>query len=461
MKSLQVRSIAVALVLSQFGAHVAGAQSPTEAVPPSPDSVTDPIAAPSDTALHPITQQEAVELALRNAPAAIAAKGQLRTAGSSIRSAYGAFLPSLYWSLGQSRTGGQRLDTQGNLVPWAAQPWSYHTGLNVSLNLFDGGRRFADLRARHADLRSAESNETAQRFSIALQVKTQYAAILAARESEAAAHAELEQAEQQLRAASARVMAGAATLSDSLRSVIQVGNARLAVLTAENSLRVASAGLTRLVATPYLVTASASDTLDHPLDIVDSAALVTAALNGPAVRQAQSQLASAKAGRSSTRTSYLPSIDLNYNRSGSGYDPYYGVGNGFLAYSSTWSLSLSYPLFNNFGREDAMVHADVAYENAEAALRDARLAAQQNILQQLGALRTAEERVRIQQASVDAALEDLRVQQQRYSMGASTLLDLLTSQSTLNQARAALIQARLDYRLARAQIEATIGRDLQ
>jgi outer membrane protein len=53
------------------------------------------------------------------------------------------------------------------------------------------------------------------------------------------------------------------------------------------------------------------------------------------------------------------------------------------------------------------------------------------------------------------------VQQQRYTLGASTLLDLLTSQTTLNQQRAALIQARQDYRLARAQIEAIIGRDLQ
>jgi outer membrane protein len=121
---------------------------------------------------------------------------------------------------------------------------------------------------------------------------------------------------------------------------------------------------------------------------------------------------------------------------------------------------MNFPLFNNFNREDQIVRARVAEDNAAAQLRDARLAAQQNIIQQLGALRTAEERIRIQQASVLAAQEDLRVQQQRYALGASTLLDLLTSQSQLNQARAALIQARQDYRIARAQIEAIIGRDL-
>jgi outer membrane protein len=97
---------------------------------------------------------------------------------------------------------------------------------------------------------------------------------------------------------------------------------------------------------------------------------------------------------------------------------------------------------------------------AEATLRDARLGARQTLAQQLGAVRTAQQRILIQQATVDAALEDLRVQQQRYALGASTLLDVLTSQSTLDTARSALIQARLDVRVARAQLEALVGRDL-
>jgi outer membrane protein len=61
---------------------------------------------------------------------------------------------------------------------------------------------------------------------------------------------------------------------------------------------------------------------------------------------------------------------------------------------------------------------------------------------------------------VVAGEEDLRVQQERYNLGAGTLLDLITSQSTLITARQALIQARLDARTAKAQIEALVGRDL-
>jgi outer membrane protein len=420
--------------------------------------------APAADSLRPISLDEAVRLAQRNAPAAVQARGQVRTSNSGVRSAYGAFLPDFYITLGQSESRGRRQGPQGTLVDYVA-PRSYSTGFNSSLTLFEGGR-FAELSRSRAEVGAAEANEVAQHFEIALHVKREYYSVLAARESEAAARAQLEQAEQQLRAASARVRAGAATMSDSLRSVIQVGNARLALITARNNVRDASAALTRLVGSSVTVTARPADTLDLPAAPgareagVDSVTLLQLAEQGPGVRQAEAQFRAARAGVRAARASYLPTVDLSYSRRGSGFDPYYGVGGGSLAYANTWSLGLSLPVFNNFAREDQIVRANVQEDVAEAQLRDARLLARQNLIQQLGALRTAEERVRIQQASVEAAQEDLRVQQQRYNLGASTLLDLLTSQTTLNAARAALIQARQDYRVARAQIEAIIGRDL-
>ncbi|MDQ3950042.1 MAG: TolC family protein, partial [Gemmatimonadota bacterium] len=381
------------------------------------------------------------------------------TSSSAVRSAYGAFLPSLNFSMGQTQSRGRRQGPEGTLIDYVAST-SYSTGFSSTLTLFEGGRRFAELSQSRADVGAAEANEVSQQFNIALQVKREYYNILAARESEAAARAQLEQAEQQFRAATARVRAGAATMSDSLRSVIQVGNARLALLTARNNVRDASAALTRLVASPVTVTARPADTLDLPLTPVDSMTLLQLAERGPAVRQAEAQFRAARAGVRVARSSYLPSVDMTFRRAGSGFDPSYGIGAGSLAYSRTLSFGLNFPVFNNFAREDQIVRANVQEDVAEAQLRDARLLARQNLIQQLGALRTAEERIRIQQASVAAAQEDLRVQQQRYNLGASTLLDLLTSQTTLNNARAALIQARQDYRVARAQIEAIIGRDL-
>jgi len=418
----------------------------------------------SDTAFHPIELQHAIELAQANAPSAVQAHGQIRLANAGVRQAYAAFLPNASITAGQTQQTGSRIGPQGTIVPFTPpHSWSYSTGLRGSLRLFDGGQRFFQISQSKADVSSAEANDVAQQFNLALQVKTQYYAILAARESEVAALAQLDQAQADMQAASARVRAGAATLSDSLRTVIEVGNARLALLTAQNNLRVASAALTRLVAAPYLVTAAPSDTLEQVLSPIDSAALVQFAQRGPAVEVATAQLTAARQAVRTAKSVYLPTLDLNFSRGGSGYAPY-GTSvtdDRLYPYVNTYSFSLSYPLFNNYQREYALTQARVSQINADATLRDARLAAQQNLTQQLAALRAAQERIQIQQASVASAEEDLRVQQQRYTLGASTLLDLLTSQTTLNQQRAALIQARQDYRLARAQIEANNGRDLQ
>jgi outer membrane protein len=420
----------------------------------SAQSVADSLAA------RPIPLNEAVALGQENALAAVQARGQVRTAESSVRAARFALLPTVNVSLGQVNQSGDRLDAQGRLVPYLApNPWTYSTGLNSSVNLFDGGRRLSEIRRTRSEVTAAEANEVTQRFNVALQVKTQYYTILAARESEAAALAQLGQAQQQLTASIARTNAGVATLSDSLRSVVAVGNAQLALLTARNNIRVASAALTRLVGSETPVTALPSDTLDLTLTPIDSASLDALLEQGPLVRQAEAQLTSARAAQRTSRTGYLPTVDLTYSKSGNGFDRLYGLRDPF-AYTNNFRISLNYALWNGYTREDGVNRARVQTENAQAAARDARLGAEQNFVQQLASMRTAQQRIALQQTSVAAAQEDLRVQQQRYALGASTLLDVLTSQSTLDAARSALIQARQDFRISRAQLEALVGREL-
>jgi len=240
-----------------------------------------------------------------------------------------------------------------------------------------------------------------------------------------------------------------------------VGNAQLALITARNNLRVASAALTRLVGSSTPITAQPSDTLDLALTPIDSAALVGLLDKGPGVRESEAQRESARAALRTARTPYLPTIDLTFQRSGNGFDKFYGVGNQSLAYTNNVSLRLAYPLFNNYQREDALNKARVQAEIADATVRDTRLGAEQTFVQQIAALRTAQQRIALQQVSVTAAVEDLRVQRQRYTLGASTLLDVLSSQSTLDAARLALIQARQDFRVARAQLESLVGQELQ
>ncbi|HEX2722226.1 MAG TPA: TolC family protein [Gemmatimonadaceae bacterium] len=413
-----------------------------------------------DTAATPITLREAIQLAQKNSLTTVQARGTIRTSRAAVKQAYSAFLPSFSVSAGTQRQSGDRFDTQGNLVPFTGNPTNYSTGLQSSLQLFDGGRRFFDVRRSKAEEDAAEFGETASQFNVALQVKQQYYNILAARESQSAAEAQIEQAKQQLRASSLRLRAGAATVSDSLRSVVALGNARLAQLTARNNLQLANATLTRLVASPRTVTATASDTIDAQVVIPDAAQLAPLVDNAPAIQQSSAQLAAAHASVRSAKTSFLPTVNMNFNRSGSGLDPQFGIGDKRYAYNQNLSFSLNFPLFNNLNREVNVARAIVAEDIAQVALRDAKFLARQTLVQSLGQMRTAQEQVAIQANSVVAATEDLRVQQRRYELGATTLLDLLTSQAQLDNARTALIRARYDYRVAKAQLEALIGRDL-
>jgi outer membrane protein len=416
----------------------------------------------ADAGFKPVSVQEAVSLAQENAPSAVQARNAIGNAAGTLRTTRNQlYFPTLSGSLGHSQGAGDRLDNNtGRLVPYASTP-QYSTGLSASYTIFDGGKRVYDVRARRADLEAAEVAEDATKFNLALQVKQQYFAILAAREAETASRIALDLAQQQLGASVARVKAGAAIISDSLRSFVAVGNARLAVLTAQNNVRNASLSLTRITGSESPITALPSDTGAFQILTVDSASVVALALNSPTIQQASASLAAANAAVRSSRTAYYPTLTSSLRYNGSGYDKFYGVGGDKLAYSNTFSLSASLPIWDGGNRSEAVHRAQAAVLNQEAALRDAKLLAQQNILQQLATLRTAEERIKIQQLSVQAAQEDLRVQQQRYNLGSSTQLEVTTSQNALNAARQSLIQARLDYRTARAQIEAIIGQDLR
>jgi outer membrane protein len=414
----------------------------------------------TDTTLHPISLAEAIRLAGDRNVSNIIAGNSIRSANNSVRQARAAFIPQVTANAGQNKSYGDRVGQSNQIVSFVPA-WSYSTGLSINqLTLFDGGRMFADVKTANANVAAAEAGEVNTEFLVALQVKLNYNLILAAKESEGAAIAQLEAAKVQLQTSIAKVNAGAANVSDSLRSVVLVGNAQLALLQAQNSYRTSAAALTRLVGTPYFVTAQLADTIEHAPTPIDSAQVLEMALNGPAIRQEQATVTATTAALRSAKTAYLPTVTAGFQLGGSGTNAVYGFNSNPFPYTRTISLNLSYPLFNRFSRENNIATQQINLENAQATLKDQQLGAQQNIITAIATMRNAEETMRVQQINVEASQEDLRVQQQRYNLGASVLLDVLNSESALVAARQQLIQARLNYRNARAQIESYIGKDL-
>lgn len=428
-----------------------GAQASTPVVPPG---------------ARVVTLTEAVQLARKNAPQTVQARGAERTSRAAVRSAYGAFVPNITASVGSVRsftgTGTTtRVGQNGERLTILGDTWTFSNALGFSAELFNPNR-FSNLRAAKADVTTALESQEVQNYAVALNVEQQFFAVLAARESEDAARVQLAQAEQQLAASRRKVVAGTVTASDSLRSATAVATARLALITAQTQQRDANATLTRLTGSPTPVVAASNDPAIAALDTVrlDSAAIVARALQGPDVSQARAALAAAGARRSSARAAYLPNITASYSRGGSGLDSRFGFGNQPFPYSGQLRLALNYPIFNQFTREQQVAQATVIETNAAATLRDIRLAAQQLAVQYLDALQLGQQQIAVQTAAITAAQEDLRVQQQRYELGLSTIVDVLTAQAALNQARVSLIAGRNTVRLAAARIEALVGAPL-
>ena len=410
---------------------------------------------------RPITLTEAIELARRNSPQTIAARNAINANEATVRTRLSSFLPTLSGSISSGWGQGQVIGERGDIVTRNNEtPWSWSRRLSANWLLFDGGDRNFQLRAARANVAAAEANEVAAEFSVAYSVSQQYYAALAARESRSAAETALAEAQQNLRAAVGRIAAGAATRSDSLRAIIAVGNQQLAVLSAENDLQNANAALTRLVGVNFTVTAADADTALAPV-AADSATLAQYLVTSPALRSAQASLAAASASVRSSRTDYWPTLSTSYGITNNMSDTSFQLWQGRTLQNKSFGLSMSIPIFNGLAREETVQRAKITEMNARASLRDAELLGEQQLVQYVGQLRLAQARIAIQQASLEAAQEDLRVQQQRYQLGASTQLELLTTQTQLNSARFNLVNARYQVRIAKAQLEQLLGREIR
>lgn len=424
-----------------------------------------------DTAAITIRLADAIGAARRNSAQAIQSHGQLATAVTEERASYAAFLPNVavgvnssFANQGGARSGGG-VQTGANGSPIVTGSGgtnaSYRsTGtVTASMTVLDWGQRVFNLRAARADVAAAEAGSAAQTFSIAYSVTQAFYAALAAREALAAAQVQLALADSTQRIANVMVHARTAILSDSLRAAIQASTARVAIATALNNLASANANLSRLTASAVMVTADPADTGVVFTPLPDTAALQRLAANGPSVQQAAATQRASLEQQRSARAAFLPQVDANYSFTGNGQNAYLGLGDPYT-YGNRFSLSLSLPVLDQFQREAALERAEIAATNAGASARDARLAARQSLSQAIGTLRLARSRITEQTASIRAAEEDLRVQLERYRLHEATIVDVLTSQNELTQAQSGLVQARYDYRVARAQIESIIGRPL-
>jgi outer membrane protein len=412
---------------------------------------------PDTAAPLEVTLDEAVRRALDAQPAMIQARGAQRNAGAIQRSAFGAFLPSLTLSGGSAHASGNRFNSATNQIVSGPASTSYTGGLSASLILFDGFARIATRNAASAAAAAADAGYVNERFQVTLATKQVYYATLSTADLLTVAQANTRQAQQQLDIAVQKLRAGSATRSDSLRSVVALGNAHIAELEARAALATAQAALGRQIGVNQPVRAVPDSTL---APIPDTVALQQQALSqAPAVAQAEAQAHSAQSLVTVARSQYFPTFSAGYSNGYTGFEAPWSSTNSYV---NNWALrfSVSLPIFNGFTREQQLVSASVDRDVAVAVAADTRRMVTEQLVQLVAALQTAHEQLAISATNVEAATEDVRVQQERYRVGAGTILDLLTSEASLTSARTDLVVARFNYNIARAQLEALVGRTL-
>ncbi len=409
-----------------------------------------------------VTLSEAISLALRDHPSIVQAQASLTNATSLKRVALASWLPSLSVSTGVGKSPSNRFNTVTGQSVQVLTPYSGSFGFNSSLTIFDAGARIFQAKTANAAMASAEAGVVTQRFSVALQTKQQFYNALAAAELERVQRTSQQRAEENLKIARSKLAAGSAVRSDTLTATVAVGQAKLQVLNAQTARTNAEAQLARLIGFDKPVKA-VGDSSVFAVSAVDTTGLRAEAMSrAPTILQAAASLRTQEASVSQARVAYFPTLGASYSNSRNASAASFGSALDYGAMNPTWNLSLSvsFQLFNGLRREQTLWNANAARDAAAATADDARRNINAQVTLYLSQLQATETRIGIASASREAASEALRVQSERYRLGAATIVEVLQAQQQLDQSEVDAVQARVDHQVARAQIEAILGRAL-
>ena len=403
-----------------------------------------------------MTLSEALELSLVHSPQLAQSQASLSNAGSTRRRAWGSFLPNVSMGSGASVQSQNRFDPNTQRVVSGSND-SYNASLSASYQLFQGGRKFSELDRTASGIMEAQARLLDQRYAVQLQTRTLFMNALRQFELVGVAEASVQRAEESLEITRIRVQVGTGTRSDSLRTRLELANARQALLLVKNQLRAARYSLGRQVGADGPVLPELPGNLaPAPLLLGEQEIIALAESVSPAVRAAEAASAVTRSQVGSARSSYLPSLSVSSGYTWANQQPAFDGGN------TSWNLRISgsYQLFDGFQREQGVSQASESRRVARLTEADARRGVRQSVDAALRTIETQEQAIVIAEEAVFVAEEDLRLNRARYGAQAATVLDVITSQVALDQAEANLVSARYDYALAKAELESIVGREL-
>jgi len=400
--------------------------------------------------------EESIRRALERSPSLAQTEASLVSAQQGRRTAVGAYIPRVSASGGASKNSSTRYDERTQTTIEGSSE-SYSGSLSGSLSLWDGGARGYALAMARADLFGAEATLEDQRNNVIFQTKNLYFAALRQADLLEVNLRRVDQAEESLAMVRRQAQVGTGTTSDTLRAKLELTNAQQAVLQSQNNVRSAQFALGRQVGLGGPVVPLMPDQLDpEPLALSETEIFDLAEESSAMVRSASASADAAELAVKSARAAYWPTLSMSSGYSWSNNEPSFSNGN------TSWNMRLSgsYTIFNGFSREASVVRSVNQSRVAQLQEADARLQIRELVDGALQTVRTTEQAIALAEQALAVAQEDLRVVRERYRLGVATSLDLVISQISLRQADVDVVLARYDFALAKADLEALIGRAL-
>ncbi len=444
----------ISAVTALIAVVVGAAHAQVTTAPPAPileDSEAGGYAATSLPAgvdlTAPLTLADCARVALALNPSLAAAEQQVVQAGAAVVQARSTLMPSL--SLGGSLSASESLRGEG-LAGVNSRSTNRDLSLQLSQVFYQSGlsRQIAGARASAL---AAQWGFSDSRRTLLLEVAQSYYDALAALALAEVAHRAVRASTLHLDAANARIEAGTAARSDRFPFEVELQQALVQAIAAENQITLSFNALRRAMGLPATTPLRLADALGQPpvpggLEGLRAQALA----QRPDVAQRQAQV---EAARHSAR---LADIRRGPVVTASGSDNY---GLHTDADGNAWQVgvSVSLPIFDGRATKAAAESAYAGLAIAEEALRQAQLTALTDVENSYATAQQANRQIDVAEAAVTAAEVAAQAAQERYQAGVGTVIEVTDAELRLRQAEADRVQALYSYNTALAALRASAG----
>jgi len=414
-----------------------------------------------------LTLAQAVEIALRTNPMIRATDSGREMADARLGEARAGRWPILQFSetfansnnpvfvfgtlLEQGRFGPQNFDLR--LLNNPRSLTNFRTAMTVKLPLFDQlGTDTRIAQARFEQQQADQQRELVEQ-QIRFEVIRAYYGVLVAQARKGVADEAVRTAEADVRRIRDLFEAGIVVQSDLLAAEVQLAEFHQRQIQAAGDVIVAQAALNTALGLPIgMPHKIEGQLLEKIFDAESQDELIRLALlHRPDYARARLAVRSSEHGVRRALGEFLPRFDLVATLGGSGR----GVASGSADYMV--GASLTFTLFDR-GRRARIKHARAA--RALAVAEHDRLADQirLEVVRAYQNYVSAHDRLKVAARAVVMAEETLRIIQDRYQEGLTTITELLRAETALVEARLNVLTARFDYYIGYARLLLASGR---